>query len=644
MTVEFTRRELLLTAAVAALAGCSGDGDGDDDGESGGDRARGPTLNRFATTIIGAEVTGMYVTERGEFFFNVQHPDPDLDGEPEPGIVGAVAEVDVNELPEDFPSVQVPESDDGDYSDSGGGEPEPHDRRVRTALGGYQRLARGGDPTDDGRELGTVYAPDGEVLAGQINPDFNGFVQSSEHPAEGYLFTNWEHRPGPMSRLHLRREGANGRWEVLGAENVDFSGVEGTWVNCFGTVSPWGTPLTSEENYAIRDTPVWNDPGWSDRHGVERLARHLGYEPTDEGCFAEGFPNPYRYGYIVEITDPETDPTPEKRFAVGRATHENAVVMPDRRTAYTTSDGSARAFYKFRAAEPGDLSSGTLYAAKAVQQGPIGGDPADVGFTLEWIELGRGSDEEIEHGFGSAGSEGTHVATFDGVTQADYTDGETSYITDAAIEEWAAARRDGRVPDRLRPVPFLEARSAATALGATVEFRKMEGINVRRNARPGEDYAYVAMSNTNATMSDDEGDVRLDGDEWGAVYRLRLLREGEDGAAHDYDVRSMEPVVTGGPNANVCGGCPMDARPDSRSTVCRACQYNPTRESEAGVVGRGLEELRTVFSKQAVDPENTISEPDNVVVLGDGRVVIGEDTRNRGHENNMIWVYDPGGG
>ncbi|QLG60926.1 alkaline phosphatase PhoX [Halorarum salinum] len=629
MRPELSRRETVETAALLALGGQFGIGavaadDGRDADDEHGDEG-GASLNRFATTIIGAEITGMFVTERGEFFFNVQHPDANLDGENEPGIVGVVNGVNMNRLPEDFPSVQIPEGDDHDYADGGDGNAEPYDARVRTALGSYQTLARGGDPTDDGEELGSVYTPDDEYLTGRINPDFNGFVRSSEDDDEGYLFTNWEHRPGTMSRLRLKRRGS-GRWDVLGLENVDFSDVEGTWVNCFGTVSPWGTPLTSEENYSVPDTPVWNEPGNDD---VERLARHLGHEDLEEN-----YPNPYRYGYVVEITDPEEDPTPEKRFAIGRSTHENAVVMPDERTVYATSDGTARGFYKFIADEPGDLSSGTLSAAKVAQQGPIGGDPADVSFSLEWIELGHASDDEIE----------SWIEEYDDVTRADFVEGEdtydaNSYITTAEMDAWANGNADD---DR---VAFLQSRQAARRVGATAEFRKMEGINVRRNAEPGEDYAYVAMSNTNATMGDDEGDIRLDGDEWGAVYRMKLEERGENGAAHDYDVRSMEPVVVGGRNANICGGCPMDARPDSASEVCRDCQFNPTNESEDGAVGRGMEAIETVFTREnwgADAAETTIAEPDNIVVMDDGRVVIGEDTGNMGHENNMIWIYDPG--
>ena len=35
---------------------------------------------------------------------------------------------------------------------------------------------------------------------------------------------------------------------------------------------------------------------------------------------------------------------------------------------------------------------------------------------------------------------------------------------------------------------------------------------------------------------------------------------------------------------------------------------------------------------------NNISNPDNLVILDDGRVLIGEDTGN--HENNVVWLFD----
>jgi hypothetical protein len=36
-----------------------------------------------------------------------------------------------------------------------------------------------------------------------------------------------------------------------------------------------------------------------------------------------------------------------------------------------------------------------------------------------------------------------------------------------------------------------------------------------------------------------------------------------------------------------------------------------------------------------------IAQPDNILVLNDGRVLIGEDTSN--HANNMLWLYNPRG-
>lgn len=589
MIGELTRRETLKLVAAVSL--------GDDRRSSrnasmGGEAASVPTLNRLATTALGAEITGLFVAPDGTMFFNVQHPDGDNPAPFDHGGVGVVNGLSLHDLPRDFPSVQVP-----DGAEEG--------RTVHTAVGEFDVLANGGDPTDDGEGLGVAYSPDGEALTGGNLPDFNGYV---DDPAsdEGYLFTSWESRPGMVSRLRLRRGPTDGRWQVQGATNVDFRGVYGTWGNCFGSVSPWGTPLCSEENFSASLTPRWNDPDWDrgddeDGDEVRNLAAYLGY-----------FPNPYRYGYIVEITKPlAAEAVPVKRFVLGRFAHETAVVMPDDRTVYLTDDGTAKAFYKFVADERRDLSAGSLFAARATQAGD-GGDPSTVGFDLEWIELAHGTEAEIEG----------WIAAYDGITTDDYDDGETSYISDSEVEEWAA----GDSPDDR--VAFLETMQAAAAVGATVEFRKMEGLGVAPDAAVG-DYLYVAVSSVDDTMADGEGDVRLDGNDYGAVYRMRLER--------GYDVRRLEPVVTGGPDANICGGCPYDADPDSGSTVCRTCSFNPTTADEAD---GSTPDTTLLGASGGVDPENTIANPDNLVVLPDGRVVVGEDTAE--HEANVIWVYSPG--
>jgi secreted PhoX family phosphatase len=528
---------IALLLVIPALAACEQGGTPEETPES---------LTRLATLPLGAEATGLFATEAGDLFFNVQHPDDTNQPPFDRAAVGALTGVDIHALPDDTADVGVPRTAE-------------ERTRVRVAAGRYQVLANGGETVEGTVEegLGTVLGADGEPLTRTARPDFNGFVPTDADGDRGYLYTNWESRPGGMSRLELAREGD--QWTVERGENLDFRAVGGTMTNCFGTVSPWNTPLSSEEQY-IDDTADWNDPGFEDADRVDNMAAYLGH-----------FPNPYRYGYIVEIAEPTGQARPEKRYAMGRFSHENSVVMPDEKTVYLTDDGSGAGFFKFIADEAGDLTAGTLYAARAHQD--EGRDPAEVGFDLEWVELGHATEEEV------AG----WIAEYDDIDRSDYRAGRSSYIDETEIRSWA---RGDAEDDR---VAFLESRRAARVAGATAEFRKMEGINIHpAGAESGEvPYMYAAMSYLNETMADHRGDIRLRPNECGVVYRMRL----EEG----YDVARMEPVLAGGPH-----------EADARDYSCSA--YN-------------------------------VANPDNIVVLRDGRVVIGEDSSH--HRNNMVWVFDP---
>jgi secreted PhoX family phosphatase len=614
---EYTRRDAIAVLTASALGTVASTGSVH--AQTTSDE---PTLNRFATTARGAEITGIFLTADGRFFFNVQHPSTDnMWRAYDEGAVGALRGFNMADLPRDFPSVQLPGS-------------EAQAELVRTAFGSHRTLAHGGDPTGGGERLGIPYTPDGVPMtkvdktdsdrsdAYGNDPDFNGFVPSSENDNEGYLFTNWEDTPGLVSRLHLTRSGAAGAWQVREKMNVDFRPVEGTWNNCFGTVSPWNTPLTSEEYEP--DAKAWySTEATTFGNGEEELRQYLGY-----------FGNPYRYGYIVEIEEPESDdPSPTKHHPMGRFSHENAVVMPDEKTAYMSDDGTGTVFFKFVADEAGDLSAGTLYAARANQES--GSDPSEVGFELEWIELAHGTDEQIEK----------WIAEYDGQEPSS----DPNVITDEQVTAWA----NGNAADDR--VAFLESRKAAAAKGATDEFRKLEGVNRKRDAEPG-DYLYLSVSEINETMLsndaaadefDDEQDhIQLKGNDYGAVYRMEL--EG------DYNVSRMEPVVVGGPEANICGGCPYDADPNSKSEVCQDCSFNPQQSSDdaggggSGLLGTALFSMGTLATgllqtqDGTVEPEEAIANPDNLVVMNDGRVIIGEDSGF--HENNMIWVYDPADG
>ena len=515
-------------------------------------------LTRVATVPVGAEITGMFLTDNDELFFNVQHPS-DLNGNDTAAQVGVVTGFDWSTLDPLTASITVPATD-------------AEKSTVRVVSGNYQVVGSAGD-TFNGQlphGLGSITTADEvtEIKQSQ-DPDFNAFVPTSADGSSGYLFTAWEDRPGAMSRIEMTKEDT-GSWTIGEVSNVDFSDVLGTIINCFGTLSPWNTPLTSEENYEAENTSQWNNEnyvsGYPSYPDVKNLQTYLG---------SQQLPNPYDYGYIVEVTAPLSEsPTPVKHYTLGRVAHENSVVMPDWKTVYTTDDGTNKGFYKFVADTAGDLSAGTLYAAKLQQDATS--DPAKAGFNIQWIELGSSNNMEIK----------TWINSYNGISEADYVDGQTSYITQAEIDDWAT---NGTGDDRYA---FLETLRAAEAKGATTEFRKMEGVVINYGGAASNTipYMYVAMSEVGKGMVDTAGDIQLDSSaKCGAVYRFGLDSQ--------FNVSRMEPVVVGGA---------YDSAGDAQGNRCDV---------------------------------NGISNPDNLAVMDDGRVLIGEDTSK--HVNNALWIYNP---
>lgn len=222
------------------------------------------------------------------------------------------------------------------------------------------------------------------------------------------------------------------------------------------------------------NTALWNHP---DNHDADERASfqegndNTYIKPKNVSDYLGKMSNPYRYGYLIEINQAASDHEQlVKQYATGRLSHESAVIMPDMQTVYMTDDDSAvysdakynnasgGVLCKFVADQKGDLSAGTLSAAKLVQDAEA--DPGKAGFEVSWIELGRGDNAQI------AG----WIAEYDSVTVADYVDGESNYISDAEIQAYA----DGEADDAR--AAFLESRKTAAAKGATNEWDKLEGI------------------------------------------------------------------------------------------------------------------------------------------------------------------------
>ena len=602
------------------------DGEDGEDGLPGADGKDGNSnvtmavgLTRLATVPLGAEVTGMFVSPAGDLFFNAQHPDSENAIEDADGVlhndalVGVITGVNINNIPNNPISSPVPLTDE-------------EKQTVQVAYGEYQVLLKGGEQYTDApvEGIGSVYDSTGsfEVVRSDM-VDFNAYIPINE--TSGYLFTNWELYPGGMSRTMISKATNDYKWTVESSEMLDF-GQWGTIANCFGTLSPWNTPLTSEEWGNFGDsTEFWNAPDADvDPRARDALATYINGEETT-GAQATQFPNTYRYHYIVEITNPmdadKANVVPVKHYAMGRFEHENSVVMPDQRTVYLSQDNTNGVFFKFVADTAGDLSAGTLYAAKITQdQGS--NEPATTGFDITWIPLASGNNAEIE----------TWIAEYDSVGVDEYVAGRSSYLTDADAIAWANG--DVNYPSAATAYPgamaagyeaddadayggaltagktmddriaFLESRKAARAKGATAEWRKFEGINVNvtraEEAETGIDvngdgevvdnaYVYFAIADLDRGMIDGEGDIQLSSrvKDCGGVYRMKL----EAG----YDVARIEPVIMGATYRSSLDGAER----------CDA---------------------------------NNLSQPDNVMVLEDGRILIGEDGSQT---NNTLWMYDP---
>jgi len=561
---------------------CNGvDGQDGQNGENGS--ASGAVLTRLAAAPLGAEFTGMYLNSDGSFFLNVQHPSTgntteDVVGKRfNKGTVGVVVGHNFSQQGITVPSLQVPVT-------------QAEKEVVTTAVGSYQVLLQEGDAMQDGFNAGDIVNLAGTGLVKTSNdPDFNGVV--SDGNGGFYVYSNWEDRTGGMSRTHVSGLSETGYTNIVKEGMIDFSSVNGTWVNCFGTVTPWGTPISAEELY-FDNTAVWYSI--NNKH-AQAATNFMGYPTDGSGQWA----NPYNYGFNVEVGTGNTvtasdikNVEVQKRRALGRFSHENAVVMPDNRTVLESDDGSNTVFFKFVADQANDLSAGTLYAAHITQA--LANTPEEAVLSIDWIQLGHATDAEIE----------SWIAEYNG------TFAEAKYITDDQINNWAEAKTntdldgDGTVesnPFADNRVAFLETRKAAKALGASAEFNKMEGTNINyslasawwnNGAADGKQaYAYMAMSTLGSGMTDSSGDIQLSSANagCGAVYRLKLVEN--NGLV---DVKALEPAVTGGP----------------------------------------------YYSNRAVNKcdINNISNPDNIVVMDDGRVLIGEDTGN--HQNNIVWLFD----
>ncbi|MCZ4261554.1 PhoX family phosphatase [Limimaricola sp. G21655-S1] len=197
---------------------------------------------------------------------------------------------------------------------------------------------------------------------------------------------------------------------------ADPAGTEvlGTFNNCAGGITPWGTWLMAEENfngYFWSDaqeppaTETSDDPATilNARYGVP--GKWYAWGKFDDRFNIDKEPNePNRHGWIVEVNPADPNSTPVKRTALGRMKHEGAMpaVNGDGRVALFMGDDERFDYvYRFvtEAAhdpenpDPDILDRGTLSVARFDADG-----------TVTWLPLIHGEGPlTAENGFADQG-------------------------------------------------------------------------------------------------------------------------------------------------------------------------------------------------------------------------------------------------
>jgi secreted PhoX family phosphatase len=322
-------------------------------------------------------------------------------------------------------------------------------------------------------------SPDGTSLLTVPNARVNGVKGNAVFAVVQFEYTSlaqdgvtgmYGKLPSPIAVLTLDQDPATGKLALVKYHNVDTSSVNGLWITCGASLSPWGTHLSSEEyepNAYSAATDAQFRAFSKNLYGSETLA------------------NPYHYGHLPEVTvNPDGTASIKKHYCLGRISHELVQVMPDNRTVMMGDDATNSGYFIFVADREKDLSSGTLYVARVGAGFSL--DPGGSGAPLNWIRLGSASSAEIQR----------LAAT---LRPTDIMDVKSADPSDAAYTRVAANGRTEWIklmPGMEKAAAFLETHRYAALVGASMGFTKMEGTTV--NAR--DKVAYSALQNCQSSM------------------------------------------------------------------------------------------------------------------------------------------------
>ena len=453
---------------------------------------------------------------------------------------------------------------------------------------------------------GQLYDMDGKALMDPMDkpliaetPDANSLLKVGEKlfmvshleydwllsdGSKSYTAEGWYSR-APMSMIltEMEQDAETGELTAIDQSPIDFSSVDGLWIPCFGSQTPWNTHLGSEEDYDLQYNPLSSSASRT-TNGLTAL-NDLYFNNTQEA-------NPYHYGYFPEVTINENGSTSVvKHYSMGRGTWEAGKVMPDSRTVYFGDDGTNVALFMYVADKAEDLSAGTLYAGKFNQVATT------YAGNFEWIKLGSANDDEIKALADSTTFDDIFVnEAFDSETGSCPTD-TTRVRSGSTMDECLAVK-----PDMEKAAAFLESRRYAALMGATTEFNKMEGIAVN----DADKKLYMAISYLDKGMLDNG-----------------LPAE-------------MEHIKMAKINAGVTFTLPMSAdQVDSTDTAIDSDYVVTSMLAEENLIGRDIE---TDALGNTAHPD-FIANTDNIFFAEKMRTLfVGEDSGT--HVNNFVWAYN----
>jgi secreted PhoX family phosphatase len=335
-----------------------------------------------------------------------------------------------------------------------------------TTVAGKERQFFSDSP--DGTSLLTV--PNAKVVGVKGNTvfavvqfEYTTFAQDGVTGMYGKL-------PSPIAVLTLDQDPANGKLTLVKYFNVDTSGVNGLWITCGASLSPWGTHLSSEEYEPNAFTAAGD-------------AQFKGFSKNLYGD--ETRANPYNYGHLPEVTvNVDGTATIKKHYCMGRISHELVQVMGDNRTVLMGDDATNSGYFVFVADKEKDLSSGTLYVAKVGAGFSL--DPAGAAAPLTWIKLGSATSDEIRSL--AASIKPTDIMD---LKAADPQDASYTKVAANGRTEWLRLK-----PGMEKAAAFLETHRYAALVGASMGFTKMEGTTVNLKDK----IAYSALQNCQGSM------------------------------------------------------------------------------------------------------------------------------------------------